>query len=171
MDRRGLFVALGSGIGVVVLTTVGQTVTPLAPFGLLATRQASKGPQEVPVNKTARSARVLTAARAEDWRLEVMGRMPFTLTLTELESMRPATRHFPISCVEGWSVGAEWQGIPVIDLVQRAGGASTSRVEASRYNPTATTTACWRGLRYRRPCSPLTSTASGSISITGTRCG
>ena len=29
MDRRGLFVAVGSGIGAVVLTTVGQTVTPL----------------------------------------------------------------------------------------------------------------------------------------------
>ncbi len=135
MDRRGLFVALGSGIGVVVLTTVGQSVTPLAPIGLLATRQASKGPQEVPVNKTARSARVLTAARAEDWRLEVMGRLPFTLTLDELESMQSVTRHFPISCVEGWSVGAEWRGIPVVDLVHRAGGASSARVEVFSLQP------------------------------------
>ena len=54
MDRRGLFVAVGSGIGAVVLTTVGQTVTPLSRIGLLATREASKGPQGVPVNKTAR---------------------------------------------------------------------------------------------------------------------
>ena len=135
MDRRGLFVAVGSGIGAVVLTTVGQTVTPLAPIGLLATREASKGPQKVPVNKTARSARVLTLARAEDWRLEVMGRLPFTLTLAELEAMQSVTRRLPLSCVEGWSVGAEWQGIPVIDLVRRAGGASTSRVEVFSLQP------------------------------------
>ena len=50
MDRRGLFVAVGSGIGAVVLTTVGQTVTPLAPIGLLATRaglqRSAGGPRE-----------------------------------------------------------------------------------------------------------------------------
>lgn len=135
MDRRGLFVAVGSGIGAVVLTTVGQTVTPLSRIGLLSTREAAKGPQGVPVNKTARSARVLTLARAEDWLLEVVGPTPFTLTLVELESMRSVTRHFPLSCVEGWSVGAEWQGIPVIDLVQRAGGASSSRVEVFSLQP------------------------------------
>ena len=135
MDRRGLFVAIGSGIAAVVLTTVGQTVTPLSRIGLLATREASKGPQGVPVNKTARSAGVLTLARAEDWRLEVTGPTSFTLTLAELESMTSVTRHFPISCVEGWSVGADWQGIPVIDLVRRAGGDASSRVEVFSLQP------------------------------------
>jgi DMSO/TMAO reductase YedYZ molybdopterin-dependent catalytic subunit len=135
MDRRGLFVVIGSGIGAVVLTTVGQTVTPLSRIGLLATRQASKGPQGVPVNKTARSARVLTLARADDWLLEVTGPTPFTLTLAGLESMRSVTRHFPLSCVEGWSVGAEWRGIPVTDLVHRAGGSASSRVEVFSLQP------------------------------------
>ncbi len=135
MDRRGLFIAIGSGIAAVVLTTIGQTVTPLSRIGLLATRQASKGPQGVPVNKTARSARVLTLARAEDWRLEVIGPTAFTLSLAELESMTSVTRHFPISCVEGWSVGADWQGIPVIDLVHRAGGDASSRVEVFSLQP------------------------------------
>jgi DMSO/TMAO reductase YedYZ molybdopterin-dependent catalytic subunit len=135
MDRRGLFVAIGSGIGAIALTTVGQTVTPLSRIGLLATRQASKGPQGVPVNKTARSARVLVVARAEDWHLEVTGPTPFTLTLAGLESMRSVTRHFPLSCVEGWSVGAQWRGIPVIDLVHRAGGDASSRVEVFSLQP------------------------------------
>jgi DMSO/TMAO reductase YedYZ molybdopterin-dependent catalytic subunit len=135
MDRRGLFVAAGAGIGAIVLTTIGQTVTPLSRIGLLATRQASKGPQEVPVNKTAKSARVLTLARAEDWRLEVDGPRPFILTLADLESMNPVTRHFPISCVEGWSVGAQWHGIPVIDLVRRAGGDASSRVGVFSLQP------------------------------------
>jgi DMSO/TMAO reductase YedYZ molybdopterin-dependent catalytic subunit len=135
MDRRGLFVAVGSGIGAIALTTLGQTITPLASVGLLATRQASKGPQGVPVNKTAKSARVLTLARAEDWRLEVGGPTPFALTLADLESMQTAGRHFPLSCVEGWSVGAHWQGIPVIDLVRRAGGDASSRVEVFSLQP------------------------------------
>ena len=30
MDRRGVFVAVGAGIGAVVLTTIGQTLTPLS---------------------------------------------------------------------------------------------------------------------------------------------
>jgi DMSO/TMAO reductase YedYZ molybdopterin-dependent catalytic subunit len=135
MDRRGLFVTIGSTVGAVVLTTTGQTVTPLSRFGLLATRQASKGPQGVPVNKTAGSARVLTLASAADWSLEVAGPTPFILTLDELESMTSVTRHFPISCVEGWSVGAEWRGIPVIDLVHRAGGHASSRVDVLSLQP------------------------------------
>ncbi len=135
MDRRGLFVAVGSGVGAVVLTTVGQTVTPLSGLGLLATRQASKGPQGVPVNKTARSARVLTSARADDWTLEVRGPRPFTLSLADLEELRSVSRSFPLSCVEGWSVGATWAGIPVLDLVRRAGGDESSRVDVLSLQP------------------------------------
>jgi hypothetical protein len=135
LDRRGLFVALGSGIGAIVLTTIGQTVTPLSRIGLLATRQASKGPQEVPVNKTAQAARVTTLARLPDWRLEVAGPRPFTLSLAEVEAMATVDRHFPISCVEGWSVGAGWRGIPVLDLVHRAGGNASSRVDVYSLQP------------------------------------
>jgi hypothetical protein len=39
LSRRGVLVAAGAGIGTVVLTSVGQTVTPLEPLGLLAIRQ------------------------------------------------------------------------------------------------------------------------------------
>ncbi len=135
LDRRGLFVAIGAGVGAIVLTTIGQTLTPLARVGLLATREASKGPQGVPVNKTAASAGVLTSAPAADWTLAVAGPEPFTLTLADLEAMPSVTRAFPLSCVEGWSVGAEWRGIPVIDLVRRAGGDTSSRVEVFSLQP------------------------------------
>ena len=135
MNRRGLFVAVGSGIGAIVLTTVGQTVTPLSRVGLLATRQASKGPQGVPVNKTAHSAGVVDLAQQADWSLEVGGPRPFVLTLAEVEAMAAHERHLPISCVEGWSVGAHWRGIPVIDLVRRAGGDASSRVDVFSMQP------------------------------------
>ncbi len=135
IDRRGLFAAVGAGIGTIVAVTIGQTVTPLAPVGLLATRQASKGPQQVPVNKTARSAGVLVLARDPEWRLDVVGPSPFTLTLADLTTIELADRHFPISCVEGWSVGADWRGIPLIDLVRRAGGDASSRVQVISLQP------------------------------------
>ncbi|WP_196803908.1 molybdopterin-dependent oxidoreductase [Marmoricola sp. URHB0036] len=128
LDRRGLFVAVAAGIGAVAATTIGQTVTPLSRVGLLATRQASKGPMGVPVNKTAAQARVLDLARSPDWTLEVTGPKPFRLTLAELESMAKHARRYPISCVEGWSVGADWVGVPLIDVVRRAGGEESSRV-------------------------------------------
>ena len=128
LDRRALFVAVAAGIGTIVATTVGQTLTPLARVGLLATRQASKGPQGVPVNKTAEQARVVDLARSSDWSLEVTGPTPYRLSLSELESMATHARRYPISCVEGWSVGADWVGVPLIDLVRRAGGDEDSRV-------------------------------------------
>jgi DMSO/TMAO reductase YedYZ molybdopterin-dependent catalytic subunit len=135
MDRRGLFVAVGSGVAAIVLTTVGQTVTPLARIGLLATRQASKGPQGVPVNKTAHAAGVIDLAHEPTWSLEVAGPRPFTLSLTEVEAMATSDRSFPISCVEGWSVGADWRGLPLIDLVRRAGGDESSRVDLYSLQP------------------------------------
>jgi DMSO/TMAO reductase YedYZ molybdopterin-dependent catalytic subunit len=135
MDRRGLLVTVGAAIATVALTTIGQTVTPLSRIGLLATRQASKGPQQVPVNKTAHSAGVIALAQAPEWRLEVVGRRSFTLTLKDLESLGDASRRYPISCVEGWSVGADWTGIPVIDLVRRAGGDESSRVDVFSLQP------------------------------------
>ena len=64
LSRRGVLTAAGAGIGVVVVTSVGQTLTPLEPLGLLAIRQPSKGPQRVPVNRTAEQAKVTDAAVA-----------------------------------------------------------------------------------------------------------
>ena len=65
ISRRGLLAATGAGLGVVAVTTVGQTVTPLEPVGLLAVRQWTKGPQGVPVNRTAEQAKVLELATGD----------------------------------------------------------------------------------------------------------
>lgn len=34
----------------------------------------------------------------------------------------------PINCVEGWSVGASWRGLSLLDVVQQTGGTVNSRV-------------------------------------------
>ena len=129
ISRRGMLAAAGAGIGVVVITSVGQTLTPLEPLGLLAARQWTKGPQGVPVNRTADQAQVMAAATAADWVLEVVGPKPYTLTLADLESRAVHQAQLPISCVEGWSVGATWRGLSLLEIVQQAGGATNSRVQ------------------------------------------
>ena len=138
ITRRGVLAAAGAGIGVVVVTNVGQTLTPLEPLGLLAIRQPSKGPQAVPVNRTAEQAQVRELASAKSWQLHVLGPKPFTVTLAELEALSGrdlAAASFPISCVEGWSVGAHWRGLRLLDIVRRAGGTADSRVKVTSLEP------------------------------------
>lgn len=128
ITRRGLLAAVGVGVGMVVVTSIGETVTPLEPIGLLATRQPKKGPQGVPVNRTADQADVRELALDPAWQLAVTGPRPYVLTLPELERLAIHEANFPIACVEGWSVGAHWRGLRLRDIVERAGGSTASRV-------------------------------------------
>ena len=139
LSRRGVLAAAGAGVGVVIVTSVGQTLTPLEPLGRLAVRRPSTGPQGVPVNRTADQAKVAAAATAAVWTLQVDGPRPFALRLTDVEALAAYEARLPISCVEGWSVNARWRGLRLLDLVQRAGGTADSRVdfhslEAEGYN-------------------------------------
>ena len=135
ISRRGVLAAAGAGIGVVVVTTVGQTVTPLEPLGLLAARQWTKGPQRVPVNRTAAQARVETLAVDPGWTLTVAGPRPFTLSLADLEPRALHEARLPINCVEGWSVGASWRGLSLLQVVEQAGGTADSRIQLLSLEP------------------------------------
>jgi Oxidoreductase molybdopterin binding domain len=135
ISRRGLLTATGAGIGLIVVTSVGATLTPLEPIGLLAVRQPSTGPQGVPVNKTADQARVRPLATDPAWHLEVDGRRPYRLSLADIEEMATEEADFPISCVEGWSVGAHWRGIGLLEVVRRAGGSADSSVHLLSLQP------------------------------------
>ena len=135
LSRRGLLTATGAGIGVVLVTSVGQTLTPLEPVGLLAVRQPSKGPLGVPVNRTAEEANVIAAATAPDWTLKIIGPQPYALTTAEVEEMAIHEARFPVSCVEGWSVDARWRGLRLLELVERAGGTADSQVRVRSLEP------------------------------------
>jgi len=135
ISRRGVLAATGAGVGVVVLAAAGQTVTPLEPVGLLAIRQWRRGPQQVPVNRTAEQAEVTALATAPGWVLQVDGATSFQLTLADLEPSATREARFPISCVEGWSVGAAWRGLSLLDLVRRAGGDEDSSVQVFSFEP------------------------------------
>ena len=128
ISRREVLTATGAGIGLVALTSVGQTITSLEPIGLLAIRERSKGPQGVPVNRTAEQAQVMTAATAVDWILHIDGPRPYSLGLADIEAAATHEERFPISCVEGWSAGADWRGLSLLDVVLRAGGTAESHI-------------------------------------------
>ena len=136
ISRRGVLTAAGAGIGLVVVTNVGQTITPLQPIGLLAVRDARQGPAGVPVNRTADQAKVAKLATDPSWSLLVTGpNSTATLTLADIERLSRHTADLPISCVEGWSVGAHWQGLRLIDLVRQVGGNADSTVRLTSLEP------------------------------------
>jgi DMSO/TMAO reductase YedYZ molybdopterin-dependent catalytic subunit len=87
------------------------------------------------VNKTAAQAQVHRAALDPAYRLAVVGPRPVTLTLAELRAMPQRTVVLPIACVEGWSATAQWTGVPLAALLDRAGvpaGATVRTVSLER---------------------------------------
>lgn len=131
--RRGFVVGVLAAMGVMVLATIGNTVRPLSRFSVLAQRRPGTGPQGLPVNKSAASARVTEAEVGDDYRLRVSGLgEPVEFTLEELAAMPQRTAVLPIACVEGWSQSATWTGVPLAELLALVGapdGASV-RVES-----------------------------------------
>lgn len=131
LDRRGFLATVAAAAGVLTVATVGQTLRPLQRLALLAPRRPRAGPQGVPVNKTAGGARVLVAAQSPAYRLVVEGRgiaTPVSLSLDDLRAMPQRQATLPIACVEGWSSTATWRGVPVRDVLARAGAPPRARV-------------------------------------------
>ncbi len=121
LSRRSFVGAAVVAGGIVTLTTVGETLTPLRRVDVLGQRRGDIGPQQLPVNKSAVEADITTRALNPSYRLIVDGPQPFTLRLDQLRAMTQHTVRLPISCVEGWSVQATWSGVRVRDLLDRAG--------------------------------------------------
>jgi DMSO/TMAO reductase YedYZ molybdopterin-dependent catalytic subunit len=91
-------------------------------LAVLAPRRPSAvNVQGVPINRTASAAGVLD--RIDQWQLTLIGPgVGRRLRLSDLEEMEQVTVALPIACVEGWSVGAEWTGVRVRDLIGLVGG-------------------------------------------------
>ncbi|HYZ99092.1 MAG TPA: molybdopterin-dependent oxidoreductase, partial [Acidimicrobiales bacterium] len=129
LTRRQLLGATAGASLVLTLATIGETLTLLGSLARLAQRRPGVGPQDLPVNKTARSAGVLDLAVDPAYRLVVDGRVgrPLALSLNELQAMPQHTVDLPIACVEGWSATATWTGVRVRDLLAEAGTEGADR--------------------------------------------
>jgi DMSO/TMAO reductase YedYZ molybdopterin-dependent catalytic subunit len=132
LSRRGFLTAVAAATGALTVTTIGQTVRPLARLGLLAPRHPDVGPQGLPVNTSAVRARVVALALDPSWRLVVEGNVktPLSLSLADLRAMPQRRAALPIACVEGWSAMADWSGVPVRALLELAGADPSASVAA-----------------------------------------
>ncbi len=121
--RRHFLTTAGAVSGLLVVTVAGQTVWPLRRLALLAPRHPDIGEQGFPVNKSAASAGVRESARRADYRLQVVGAVtrPLSLSVDQLGGLPQRTATLPIACVEGWSANRRWTGVPLADLLARAG--------------------------------------------------
>jgi DMSO/TMAO reductase YedYZ molybdopterin-dependent catalytic subunit len=126
VSRRTFVLAAGLGVGAVTLATVGQTFSPLARVSVLGPRIPGVGPQGLPVRQTAAGAHVTRAGA--DYRLVVEGPNRLELTLADLASLPQRTVRLPITCVEGWSARATWNGVRLGDVLAEAGLARDTQV-------------------------------------------
>ncbi|UIY45677.1 molybdopterin-binding protein [Methylobacterium radiotolerans] len=67
--------------------------------------------------------KVLAKRKFADYRLEVGGLVekPFKLSLAELRELPSRTQITRHDCVEGWSAIGKWTGVPLSDILNRAG--------------------------------------------------
>ncbi len=132
LTRRGLVrTALGAS-AVAVLSVAGGTVPWLRQVSLFETHDGS-GPQDLPINKSARRAGVVAAALDPAYALEVVNAgATRRVSLADLERLPQHTERLPIACVEGWSATGEWTGVRLRDLLDLVGApvGSTVRVES-----------------------------------------
>ena len=119
VPRRAFVLTAGLAVGAVTLSTVGQTVTPLARVSVLGPRVPGLGPQGVPVRQTAEKAG--TTDVGADYRLVVEGPNRLELSLADLQGFPQRTERLPIACVEGWSSSGDWTGVRLGDLLEEAG--------------------------------------------------
>ncbi|MBF4160178.1 molybdopterin-dependent oxidoreductase [Nocardioides sp. CBS4Y-1] len=128
LTRRGLLRTTWVATGVAVLATAGATVTPLRRISLLAVRNG-KGPQGLPVNRSAEAAGATDAAQDPAFRLTIAhGDRTVELSRDDLAALPQQTRTLPIACVEGWSASATWTGVPVRDLLDLVDAPASSDI-------------------------------------------
>jgi DMSO/TMAO reductase YedYZ molybdopterin-dependent catalytic subunit len=115
-------------------------VRPLSGLSVLAPRVPTRGPQGLPVNRTAVAAGI---GDLTGYRLEVIGPDGrHSLDLAALAALPQHTAELPIACVEGWSATGTWTGVRLRDLVALTGvDPETSTVDIESLQPAG---------RYRR---------------------
>jgi DMSO/TMAO reductase YedYZ molybdopterin-dependent catalytic subunit len=122
-SRRGFLHTVGWTAGAVGLSFLGANVSPLRALAILPSRRSDVEVQGLPVQTKAEHASVVEQVRDPGFRLRVVGAVATELELS-LDDLRQRATHaagLPIACVQGWSVGAHWRGVPVRALLAEAG--------------------------------------------------
>ncbi len=121
MSRRGALALVGSGVALIAVLTVGQTIGGAARgAALLLPRGRGRG--DFPVNKTAVAAGIGPESVSASWVLTLRGGpSEVVLDRAMLAGMRQTSARLPIACVEGWSTVQTWSGVRLAELARIAG--------------------------------------------------
>ena len=135
LTRRGLVRTAVGASAVAVVSVAGGTVPWLRTVSIFETHDGS-GPQDLPINKSARRAGVVRPALDPAYRLEVVhGGLTRRLALADLRRMPQHTERLPIACVEGWSASGLWTGVRLRDLLALVGAPPGSTVHVESLQP------------------------------------
>ncbi|MDJ0335925.1 molybdopterin-dependent oxidoreductase [Salinibacterium sp. G-O1] len=128
-SRRGFFATVAVASAALVTLTAGQSFRVFDATNLFGARKNDTGPQGLPVNRTAKRAKVLESATAPDWQLTVSnGASTKSFSYEELRAMPQHEVVLPIACVEGWSQYATWKGPRLKELIATVDGDPSSTV-------------------------------------------
>jgi hypothetical protein len=130
-SRRGFLVIVGVVSAALVTFTAGQSFRVLDGTNIFAPRKNDVGPNGLPVNRTAKAAKVLETATDAAWVLTVTnGSTSKTFTRAQLLALPQHEAQLPIACVEGWSQMASWRGVRLRDLADAVGAKSGDSLRA-----------------------------------------
>ena len=128
-SRRGFLFTVAAATAALVTLTAGQSFRFLDAVNLFAPRKQGRGPQGLPVNRTASAAKVLDSARSPEWLLTVSSpHSSVTLDYAQLSALPRHEVWLPIACVEGWSQYATWRGPRLRDLMDSVGALADATV-------------------------------------------
>jgi hypothetical protein len=121
-SRRGFLTVVAVASAALVAFTAGQSFRVLDGTNIFGARKQGTGPAGLPVNRTAKAAKVEATANASDWKLVVSrGSTSKSYSRADLLALPQHEVELPIACVEGWSQTARWKGVRVGDLVDSVG--------------------------------------------------
>jgi hypothetical protein len=130
-SRRAFFTTLGIASVVLAVTTAGQSFRFLDVTNIFAPRKAGTGPNDLPINRTAKAAKVLESAVDPAWTLTVTnGSTTRVYSRSALAALPQHEVVLPIACVEGWSQTATWRGVRLADLVDSVGAPAGASIRA-----------------------------------------
>jgi hypothetical protein len=133
--RRDLLRATWGAAGLAVVAAAGSAVPGLRHLSVFGVR-TGRGPQGVPINKSAHAAGVVALALQPDYRLAVVvdGRT-HTFSRADLEARTQRTHVLPIACVEGWSADGTWTGVRLRDLLDDVGAPHGAHLRLTSLQP------------------------------------
>lgn len=132
VSRRGFVATIGVATAAVVALTAGQSFAVLDGVNVLAPRKKGLGPDRLPINRTARAAKVTPELVGADWQLVLSnGDRSRGFTRAQLLRMPQTTVELPISCVEGWSQQATWRGVRLKDLLNEVDARSNDNLRVT----------------------------------------